>query len=280
MVPNCSLEVEVHNHNFNVEIRDDFIEKYAGLVGDSKSGCIYVGPPNPDPSQLDTETKKDIEEHNVSVVDRKCKTVLLVDSACNEDVLRAVNEQSTRRRRPAQLYLQSFCEAHLEIINLIIQHYRLSTYDYFSYAVNPWDVPILVLLSKEFDPIKVESLAYRAWDVKPVFVNASGSYETHKLIEPKELQLAMNLNASAGEYELLDALNFIERDTYSGAVRRITTAIEAQLESVLRQELLKKATLLMKSKRNCRPPKVIFRGDYANTLSLAEERCQNHTLGN
>ena len=77
MVPNCSIEVEVNNYKFKVEIRDDLIEKYAGLVGSSKSGWIYVGPPYPDPNQLDTETKKNIEEHNVSVVDRKCKSVFL-----------------------------------------------------------------------------------------------------------------------------------------------------------------------------------------------------------
>jgi hypothetical protein len=45
---------------------------------------------------------------------------------------------------------------------------------------------------------------------------------------------------SAGEFELLDALNFMERGDYSDAVRRITTAIEAQTEFALRQELLKK----------------------------------------
>ena len=77
-------------------------------------------------------------------------------------------------------------------------------------------------------------------DVKPVIVDSSGSSETYKLIDPKELQEAMNLNPSAGEYELLDALNFVERGDYSGSVRRITTAIEAQLEFVLGQELFKK----------------------------------------
>jgi vacuolar-type H+-ATPase subunit C/Vma6 len=38
----------------------------------------------------------------------------------------------------------------------------------------------------------------------------------------------------------MDSLNFMERGDYSGAVRRITTAIEAQTEAALRQELLKR----------------------------------------
>jgi hypothetical protein len=59
------------------------------------------------------------------------------------------------------------------------------------------------------------------------------------LIEPSELQTALTYQPSEGEFELLDALNFMERGDYSDAVRRITTAIEAQTESVLRQELLK-----------------------------------------
>jgi len=58
-----------------------------------------------------------------------------------------------------------------------------------------------------------------------------------------ELQSAMTAEPSAGELELLDALNFMERGDYSGSIRRITTAIEAQLESVLRQELIKIHTL-------------------------------------
>jgi hypothetical protein len=63
--------------------------------------------------------------------------------------------------------------------------------------------------------------------------------ERYKLIDVAELQSAMSIEPSAGEYELLDALNFMERGDYSDAVRRLTTAIEVQLESVLRQELLK-----------------------------------------
>ena len=192
MVPNCVLEVEVHNYKFNVEIRDDFIVKYAGLVGNSQSGWIYVGTPNPDPNQLDTETKKQIEERNLPIIDRKCKTVFRVHSTCNGDVLRAVDEKA--RSRPAQFYLQSFCEAHIEIINRIIQHYRLSTYDFFAYEVNPWDVPFWFLLSEEFGPSKVDLLMYPAWDVKPVIrVDSNGPFETYKLIDANELQTGNEL---------------------------------------------------------------------------------------
>jgi hypothetical protein len=81
-----------------------------------------------------------------------------------------------------------------------------------------------------------------AWDEKPVLIVGS-SQERYKLIEATELQSAMTAEPSAGEFDLLDALNFMERGDYSGSIRRITTAIEAQLESVLRQELIKTHTL-------------------------------------
>jgi predicted house-cleaning noncanonical NTP pyrophosphatase (MazG superfamily) len=94
-------------------------------------------------------------------------------------------------------------------------------------------------VGSEVGAVRVVLLNYAAWDEKPVIYTASGSRERYKLIDDNELQAAMSAEPSAGEYELLDALNLMERGDYSGAVRRITTAIEAQTESVLRQELLK-----------------------------------------
>ena len=53
MVPNCVLDIEVRGCKFHVAIRDDFLEKYIQAVGDSKTTCIYIGPPNPPTYQLD-----------------------------------------------------------------------------------------------------------------------------------------------------------------------------------------------------------------------------------
>ncbi len=237
MVPDCLQDVEVHGHTFNVEIEDSYIEKYVGAVSDSRVNCVYIGPTKP--KQTNPELENFVKEGQVPVMDRKCKTVLRIHSACNKDVLTAA-KQEDRRSRSARFYLVSFCAAHIEIINRLIQQYRLSTYDHFAYEVSPWDVPIWFIGWGE-DALRVVLQDYRAWDEKPVMYNSitASRGERYKLIDAAELQSAMSIEPSAGEYELLDALNFMERGDYSGAVRRITTAIEVQLESVLREELLK-----------------------------------------
>jgi len=235
MVPDCVQDVDVNGHKFSVEIKDSYVELYAGAVTDSRYTCVYFGPPKP----LSPELKKAIKKSHASVLSRKCKTVLRIHSACNKDVLTAAKPED-KRSRSAHRYLRYFCAAHIEVVNRLVQQYRLSTYDLFSYEVSPWDVPIWFVGWGE-DALRIVLQDYRAWDEKPVmYSNMTASKgERYKLIDAAELQSAMSAEASAGEYELLDALNFIERGDYSGAVRRITTAIEAQLESVLRQELLK-----------------------------------------
>lgn len=54
----------------------------------------------------------------------------------------------------------------------------------------------------------------------------------YKLIEEGDLQ-RFSLAPAPGEFELLDALNLMERGDYSGAVRRVTTALEVIVESVV-----------------------------------------------
>lgn len=42
---------------------------------------------------------------------------------------------------------------------------------------------------------------------------------------------------SPGELELMDALNLMQRGDYSGAVRRVTTAIEVAVEAAVEQDV-------------------------------------------
>jgi hypothetical protein len=235
MVPDCVQDVDVNGHKFSVEIKDNYVELYARAVVDSRSTCVYFGPPR----KLDPELKKAIKKSHAPVLSRKCKTVLRIYSACNKDVLKAAKPED-KRSRSAHLYLRSFCAAHIEVVNRLIQQYRLSTYDYFVYEISPWDVPIWFIGSGG-DALRIVLQDYRAWDEKPVMYDnmTAGTGERYKLIDAAHLQSAVSAEASAGEYELLDALNFMKRGDYSGAVRRITTAIEARLESALHQEFLK-----------------------------------------
>jgi hypothetical protein len=238
MVPDCTQDVEVNGHKFKVDIREDFVELYAHVVVDSRSTCLYIGPPKrPSPDLL-----KVIKKSKATVINRKCKTVLRIHSDCNKDAL-AASRETGRRRRAAYAYLTSFCEAHFDVVNRLIQEYRLATYDYFAYELSPWDIPMwFVKRGSGFDTVKIILQDYLTWDKKPVTVSG-GTKERYKLIDPPELQAALAFQPSAGEFDLMDALNFMERGNYSDAVRRITTAIEAQTEFALRQELLKKHPL-------------------------------------
>lgn len=58
-----------------------------------------------------------------------------------------------------------------------------------------------------------------------------------QLIEGAKLQEQMLASGNPGELELLDALNLMERGDYSGAVRRVTTAIEVVVEAVVAHEI-------------------------------------------
>lgn len=59
----------------------------------------------------------------------------------------------------------------------------------------------------------------------------------YSLIDTIELQDAISARGTQGELELLDALNLMERGDYSGAVRRVTTAIEVAVEAAVAREI-------------------------------------------
>ena len=149
MVPDCTIDVEVNSHLFKVEIREGYIEQYIGTIDGSRETCVYFGPPKIDQKSrkkhvicplFNNLTKKD----NRQIVNRKCRTVLRIHSDCNEDVLIA-RKQGGTRGSSSSIFLNSFCMAHIEVINQLVQHYRLSTYDCFAYEINPWDVPVWFL---------------------------------------------------------------------------------------------------------------------------------------
>lgn len=125
-------------------------------------------------------------------------------------------------------------------MNRIIQAYRLATYDYFPYEVSPWDVPIWLIRS--WGPAATITLfPYAAWDNKPRIESMGdpSTLKTYELINPEDLSLCLGDQPSPGEIDLMDALNLMERGDYSGAVRRIATAIEVITEAALRAELEK-----------------------------------------
>lgn len=125
------------------------------------------------------------------------------------------------------------------MVNQLIQQYRLSTYDYFAYEVAPWDIPRWGI-ERDGRYVSCLLVPYRAWDIKPsIFHQPKSAPRAYKLVDIDDLQKQMSASPSPGEFELLDALNLMERGDYSGAVRRVTTSIEVLVEDVVRNEIEK-----------------------------------------
>lgn len=234
MVDNATMAVKCDGHEFQFSIHDNYYELLFGEYTDSRISAGYCGPRRKR-EDLPPPVKEAMAIHpDVPYMWRKCKTYVKVESRCNEDVWNAAGEAEIPRANEAKLYLSELCRAHIPVINTLIGAYRLSTYDYFAFEVSPWDVPHWQV--ERDGHSKTSTLVnYRDWDGKPViFKSADMSHEpeVYKLIDANDLRGQLSIVATAGEFELLDALNLMERGDYSGAVRRVTTAIEVIVEAV------------------------------------------------
>jgi len=256
MVGNTTVSVEVGGHNFEIAIHENYSELYAGLLLDSKENVVYQGPWKKK-EDLSEEIRKFMDANpSVPFMWRKCKTVLKIKSRCNEDVWNAPGghdgaEPKSISDRAAsngiRYYFATLCRAHIPVVNKLLQGYRLATYDYFPYEVSPWDVPFW-LVERGGKSVRSCLVPYKQWDLKPKsfatpfgeLIKKASSGEKldpptlpYKLIEEGDLQNGISIVAAPGEFELLDSLNLMERGDYSGAVRRITTALEVIVESVV-----------------------------------------------
>lgn len=231
LVADCRIQIRCGDGMLPVDIRDTFDEVHLGSLTESRAGLVHLGPPG----EIGSEIREAADKAGMPLVGRPCKTVLRVGSQCNSDVLDALKEDGGRSR-VARLYLRDFCAAHLQVVNELIRKYRLATYDPFAYEVSPWDVPFWVVDSGGVGETVV-IVDYLNSDRKPVVYERDGTGRAQTLIDLEGLENGLRIEPSPGELELLDAENLMERGDYSGAVRRIATALEAALEGALRTTL-------------------------------------------
>jgi hypothetical protein len=256
MVGNTTVSVEVEGHNFEIAIHENYFELHVGVLSDSKQNVVYQGPLK-EKDDLAEEVRNLIDARpNVPFMWRKCKTVLKIKSRCNEDVWNTTQEKHVAHKNALsyraalnaiRFYLAELCRAHIPVVNKLLQGYRLATYDYFPYEVSPWDVPCW-LIECSGKSVRSWLVPYRVWDFKPKgFATPFEELDKkilsgeeldpptlpYKLIDEGDLQKGISIIAAPGEFELLDSLNLMERGDYSGAVRRITTALEVIVESVV-----------------------------------------------
>jgi hypothetical protein len=246
MVAPGEIDVEWSGARFEVQITRPWMEIFVEEVTDSRVSCLHQGPRDP-MWQPAPELAAELEELEGALMSRPCKTVLRLTTRAHASAFRTIDpeKEPPRARAEQQAYWASLCEAHIPVINELIQRYRLLTYDYFAYEVSAWDVPVWYLKYSNSGHRAV-LLRYKEWDSKPTTLqdgDADGDPATAQTFEfatSPALHAARSADATPGEFDLLDARNLMERGDYTGAVRRTVTAIEAALEWALRSELRKK----------------------------------------
>jgi len=244
MTPPGRVDVQWCGTAFTIDICSPWVEVFRGLVTDSRTTRLYCGPWNK--FRLPGQIVADLARQQVPLMRRQCKTVLRLKARAHLGAFRQLSDADLpRMKREQEAYWASLCDAHLPVVNELIQRYRLMTYDYFAYEVSAWDVPIWAVHGAEVVNRAV-LLPYKSWDQKPVIQEQGESPSDQPNIRQveytttAELSAASSEGATPGEFDLLDARSLMERGDYTGAVRRTVTAIEAVLAWALFGQLAKK----------------------------------------
>lgn len=275
LVEDGYVMVRYADQDWKVLISSDWVEVYDGnYISDSKANCIYFGPVG----GYSNKFKEAIDSGKLAF--RKCKTVLVIDSLLNGWVHDRLRECDPRISQTVELFLGGWCMAHIPLVNLVIQKYRLATYDYYVYKVSPRDIPIWFVCGNNGTGRIVPVYPYETWDQIPLEKNVDGTSQPIKYTTLSEIDRIQDLTSfSPAEFELMDAIGLMERGDYSSAIRRLYTAIEVIVEENLgrillekygeseKRRFLKETRLRFKKRveRLCQETGLIW-GDYENSL--------------
>jgi hypothetical protein len=247
MVPAGDLDVEWAGVSFRINILRSWMEVYGIEVLDSRRSVVHHGPWGKWTPPEDVA--EDLAENEVPLISRPCKTVVRFNTRAHASAFRDIDHETEPPRAEAEqrAYWASLCEAHIPVLNELIQRYRLVTYDYFAYEVSAWDVPVWFLRFRD-EGKRAVLLPYKEWDVKPTLTHDAPKpgeppvTSEFRFAEVADLAAAQSADATPGEFDLLDARGLLDRGDYTGAVRRIVTAVEAVTEWALRCELERQYT--------------------------------------
>lgn len=236
-VPWGDIEIDHAGVSTTVRLCPPYYEEFGLKVTDSKQSRSYIGPRSSKPHQLPPEMQKYIDENDVAVMERDCKTVLRISAKCHEYFLARREYTFPRQRAEVDAYLASLAEAHLPVVNELIQRYRLATYDYFAHELSPWDVPVWTVIGERYGGRLTHLMPYSLWDLPPVIYDLEGKPGPLHYAEREALNEPAAKRAGPGEFELLDARSCMERGDYTGAVRRTVTAIEVLVRTLRLEQL-------------------------------------------
>ncbi|MDN3356846.1 hypothetical protein [Actinomadura sp. DC4] len=229
MTPAGLVDVEWSGTTFGIDVCSAWMEVFGGQVVDSRASVVHHGPWRPDGWEPPDEIAAEFERHQMTWLQRPCKTVLRLTTRAHSSAFRELDEnEPPRARAEQQAYWASLCEAHVPVVNELIQRYRLVTYDYFAYEVSAWDVPVWYVKHADVG-YRAVLLPYKGWDAKPVTVeDAETAGDPPKVrpfqwTRPDVLAAVSSVDATPGEFDLLDARSLMERGDYTGAVRRTVT---------------------------------------------------------
>ena len=239
MVSAGPVDVVWAGQPFHVDVCSQWMEVFVDEVTDSRLSCFHHGPWKPS-YEPPPDVAEQLAAEGVGLMRRLCKTVLRLPARAHASAFRDLAETALPRERAEQeAYWASLCEAHLPVVNEVVQRYRLSTYDYFAFEVSPFDVPIWYLKRGD-SGYRAVLLPYANWDTKPVVVSEDAEGNSiatpFEFVDLQTLSATSSTAATPGEFDLLDARSLMEHGDYTGAVRRSVTAIEAVLAGTLLRE--------------------------------------------
>jgi hypothetical protein len=245
MTPAGPVNVEWSGATFTVDVCSAWMEVFSGQVLDSRASVVHHGPWRPNGWEPPEHLAKEFARLQILWLQRPCKTVLRLTTRAHSSAFRELSDaEPPRARAEQQAYWASLCEAHIPVVNELIQRYRLVTYDYFAYEVSAWDVPMWYLKHADTG-YRAVLLPYREWDAKPVTIEDGETPGDPPKVQQFEwtnldaLAATSSEDATLGEFDLLDARSLMERGDYTSAVRRTVTAVEAVLRWALVTELEK-----------------------------------------
>lgn len=238
MVEPSTISIEHGGFLVPVDICSLQFEAYLGEVTDSRRTCVHRGPRTDEGWTPSGELLGVMDEQQLALVERPCRTVLRMRARALQAAFRSADESEPPRVQHAlDAYWASLCEAHIPIVNELIQRYRLATYEHFPFEVAAWDVAVWWARQGDLG-LNVVLVPYKRWDYPPlVDATGSGRLEPMRFTTGADLEAISSSVATPGEMDILDARSFMERGNYTDAVRRTATAIEAIVEWALREAL-------------------------------------------
>jgi hypothetical protein len=136
------------------------------------------------------------------------------------------------------MYFRSFVHAHLAFVNKTINAYRRAGADPFTAEVTEWDIPVWYIdADGSFIPISL--IPYKELDGPPVAITPTGETNAITLVEPSDIEKALDSPEVPGEVDLFDAWSLYYRRRQSDAIRSLITSLEVLLEARLREYLSK-----------------------------------------